>query len=352
VATIFASKAVVTSVGGAIGGGTSNSTQPVVTGTAAAGTYVYVYDGVRMIGTATVAANGTWSFTVPASLKGGNHSFTAIDVGSDGNYGGASTPMSVIIPTSAPVVPPKPVINGMTDDQGHPLSNPTNDAHPNMSGTGVAGDTITVYDGNKTIGSTTIGPDGKWTFKPSPDLSNGSHDIYVIETSPAGVPSKSAILHLVQHLIHNLFRRERNIHLNGFIRTGRFERIELALQERRIEEMTRTRLDPFVQQFRRSLQIYKRHVLVALAKNVAIHALQRRTRIHVRGAVRLLVFYRCPDGRKPGPAVVVRERNALVHLVLVRLTMKTVGIGEIALQPFSQHFADRRLATTGYAHRD
>ncbi|SAL51208.1 hemolysin-type calcium-binding region [Caballeronia udeis] len=188
-ATIFASKAVVTSVGGAIGGGTANSAQPVINGTAAAGTYVNVYDGVRMIGTATVAANGTWTFTVPASLKGGNHSFTAIDVGSDGNFGSASTPMSVIIPASAPVVPPKPVINGMTDDQGHALTDPTNDAHPWINGTGVAGDTIALYDGNTPVGSATIGPDGQWKVKPTTDLSNGTHDLYVVDTSPAGVPS-------------------------------------------------------------------------------------------------------------------------------------------------------------------
>ncbi|MGA7814822.1 Ig-like domain-containing protein, partial [Caballeronia sp.] len=188
-ATISPSKAVITSVGGATGGGTSSSAQPVITGTATAGTYVNVYDGVRLIGTATVAANGTWSFTAPASLKGGTHSFTAIDVGSDGSYGTSSTPMSVIIPSGTPVVPPQPVINGMTDDQGHPLPNPTNDPHPSMNGTGTPGDTITMYDGNTPIGSTIVGPDGKWVVKPTTDLSNGTHDIYVIETNPAGVPS-------------------------------------------------------------------------------------------------------------------------------------------------------------------
>jgi hypothetical protein len=182
-------KAVITSVGGAIGGGTSNNSQPVINGTAAPGTYVNVYDGVRMIGTATVAANGTWSFTAPAALKGGTHSFTAIDVGSDGSYGSSSIPMSVVIPAATPVAPAKPIINGMTDDAGHPIVGPTNDPHPSMSGTGKPGDTITMYDGPTPIGSTIIGPDGKWVVKPTTDLSNGTHDIYVIETSPAGVPS-------------------------------------------------------------------------------------------------------------------------------------------------------------------
>jgi hypothetical protein len=39
------------------------------------------------------------------------------------------------------------------------------------------------------IGSTTVGGDGKWSYTPSTDLSSGSHDLYVIETNPAGTAS-------------------------------------------------------------------------------------------------------------------------------------------------------------------
>jgi large repetitive protein len=285
------SKAVITSVGGAIGGGTANSTKPIITGTADAGTVINIYDGVRLIGSAAVAANGTWSFTPPVELKSATHAFTAISIDSQGNWGGSSDPMSVLIRSTAPAapiiiglidsvgpvqgviasgattddprpaltgtgkagdviklydngtqigsatvgadgkwsvkptadlakgnhdlyatetgtggtsgasahttfkfdatVPAKPIINGMTDDSGMPIPSggATGDPHPSMSGTGTPGDTITMYDGPKPIGSTTVGPDGKWIVTPNPDLSAGTHDIYVIETSPAGVPS-------------------------------------------------------------------------------------------------------------------------------------------------------------------
>jgi len=64
------SKAVITSVGGATKGGTSDSSKPLITGTADAGTTVNIYDGARFIGTATVAENGTWSFTAPVVSEG------------------------------------------------------------------------------------------------------------------------------------------------------------------------------------------------------------------------------------------------------------------------------------------
>src|SRR5260370_16069774 len=99
------SKAVITSVGGAIGGGNANSTKPVITGTADAGTTINIYDGVRLLGSTTVAANGTWTFTPTADLKGGTHSFTVISVDSQGNWGASSEPMSVAVGSSAPDAP-------------------------------------------------------------------------------------------------------------------------------------------------------------------------------------------------------------------------------------------------------
>jgi large repetitive protein len=183
------SKAVITSVGSAVSGGVVSTTKPVITGTAEAGTTVNIYDGARMLGTATVSAAGTWTFTPPADLKSGKHSFSAIAVDSTGNAGVASDVVAVTV--QAAVGPAKPVIdNGATDDHGIPLPNPTHNARPEMSGTGTPGDTITMYDGNTPIGSTIIGPDGHWKVKPDQDLNDGPHDLYVIETTPAGVPSQ------------------------------------------------------------------------------------------------------------------------------------------------------------------
>jgi large repetitive protein len=183
------SKAVITSVDSAVSGGVILTTKPVINGTAEAGTTVNIYDGARLLGTATVSAGGTWSFTPPTDLKSGKHSFSAIAVDSTGHAGVASDVVAVTV--QAAVAPVKPIVDGgATDEHGIPLPNPTHDPRPQMSGTGVPGDTITMYDGNTPIGSTIIGPDGKWTVKPDHDLADGPHDLYVIETTPAGVPSQ------------------------------------------------------------------------------------------------------------------------------------------------------------------
>jgi large repetitive protein len=87
-------------------------------------------------------------------------------------------------------VPNKPAITGLTGDNGLPIiGGTTENPHPSLSGAGATpGDTITLYDGKLAIGSTQVGADGKWTVKPGKDLSVGEHDVYVIETSRAGVP--------------------------------------------------------------------------------------------------------------------------------------------------------------------
>src|SRR5260370_10941988 len=186
--TTVPSKAIISSVGSVTGGGSVSVPRPVITGTADAGTTVNVYDGVRLLGTAIVNSSGAWTFTRTADLKSGAHQFAAIAIDSTGHAGTASDAVAVKIQSNAPV---KPVINGgATDDHGVPLTNPTNDPRPNMSGTGTPGDTITMYDGTTPIGSTVIPADGKWTVKPSQDLKDGPHDIYVVETSPAGAPRK------------------------------------------------------------------------------------------------------------------------------------------------------------------
>ena len=95
--------------------------------------------------------------------------------------------MAVTVASGA--APVKPVINGITDDHGVPIVGPTSDPHPTMSGTVTPGDKITMYDGATPIGSVIICGDGKWTVQPEKDLGSGTHDIYVLKTSPSGVPS-------------------------------------------------------------------------------------------------------------------------------------------------------------------
>lgn len=178
------STAVISSVGTAVSGGTTSDTKPVITGKADAGNKVVVYDGVRPIGSVIADANGNWTITPTVDLKAGAHNFAAIAQDTAGNYGASSALVNVTI-TSSAVTPPTPII---TDDHGLPIvaGGTTADAKPQISGSGPAGDIITVYDGATPIGSTKINPDGKWTFTPTTDLSNATHAITVTDKAPGG----------------------------------------------------------------------------------------------------------------------------------------------------------------------
>jgi hypothetical protein len=194
--TIDPSQAVITSVGSATSGGTSNSSKPVITGKADAGDIVKVYDGIKLLGSTTVAADGTWTFTVAADLKNGSHNFAAIANDAAGNFGASSAVVSVTVGTTV-VAPSAPGITALTDNVGAitgPIKNgmTTDDTHPTLSGTGTAGNVINLYDGSTLIGSTTVGTDGTWKVAPTAALTNGTHDIYATQTNSAGASPHSA----------------------------------------------------------------------------------------------------------------------------------------------------------------
>jgi large repetitive protein len=182
-------KPVVTSVGHAGSGAVADSNVPVITGTGDPGNMMMLYDGIRLLGTVTVAVDGSWSLTPAAMLKAGSHSFTALArdpvTSAQSN---SSEPFASVLP--GPVIPPVPSIDGLTDNVG-PITGPipknstTDDSNPVIAGKGVPGDVIHVLDNGKEIGTATVTPSGDWTFKPTTPLADGAHDITATQTNPA-----------------------------------------------------------------------------------------------------------------------------------------------------------------------
>ncbi|MBK5414741.1 Ig-like domain-containing protein, partial [Pseudomonas sp. TH31] len=66
----------------------------------------------------------------------------------------------------------------------------TDDSTPTFSGEGTPGNTIIISDGDKVIGEVVVGDDGKWEFTPETPLSEGAHEIIVVEKDPEGNESK------------------------------------------------------------------------------------------------------------------------------------------------------------------
>jgi len=162
-------------------GGATNDTTPTFSGTAEAGSTVTVFDNGTRIGTATAAANGTWTFTPGTPLGEGAHSLTFTATDAAGNQSAATPARGFTVDTAAPAAPA--VTGGLAPGDA------TNDTTPTFTGTAEAGSTVTVFDNGTSIGTATVGPDGTWTFTPAAPLGEGAHSLTFTATDPAGNPS-------------------------------------------------------------------------------------------------------------------------------------------------------------------
>ena len=185
-------------VGGAQGaltaGSTTDDNTPTISGTAEPGTYVSVYDGTTLLGTATVGANGTWSFTTPA-LSNGAHSLTVTVTDAAGNVSSATDPFNFSVTAD---LPPATTTLEITDDTGSTLvqlsnGSYTHDSTPVLSGLASAGAVITLYDGDTVLGSVVAGENGQWVFTPAA-LADGSHAFHATIVDTTGNTSESATI--------------------------------------------------------------------------------------------------------------------------------------------------------------
>ncbi|CAH6661816.1 BapA/Bap/LapF family large adhesin [Pseudocitrobacter vendiensis] len=165
----------------------TDDTRPTLNGTGPEGATITLYDNGEEIGTATVEG-GVWNFTPETALEGGEHIFTVTSTNAAGNVSPASPPFTINIDVDAPT---KPVIGEVTDNVDEytgPLASgdETNDPQSTFSGTGNEGDTITLYNGNTVLGTTVVGEDGRWSLTPDDALTEGTYQLHVTATDPAG----------------------------------------------------------------------------------------------------------------------------------------------------------------------
>ncbi|WP_312217144.1 Ig-like domain-containing protein, partial [Pantoea vagans] len=109
------------------GSATSDSTPTIGGSGMQPGSTVTVSDGDTDLGTATVDADGNWTFTPDAPLADGEHALV-VD-GTDANGNASSSTVDVIIDTSE-------TVPGMTDDAGNPVADgsTTSDSTPTIGG--------------------------------------------------------------------------------------------------------------------------------------------------------------------------------------------------------------------------
>ncbi|WP_125828858.1 Ig-like domain-containing protein, partial [Serratia oryzae] len=179
-------------------GGILDDRKPVIKGTGAeVGDTITVSttdaDGqTKVLGTTTVGEDGTWELTPTGSLYDGLNKLTVVETDKVGNTAKPDSSYSVTMS----LTPGAPTIGSIVDDSGATritLADGalTKDSTPTLSGTSpvAEGDTITIYNGNDVIGTTTAGPGGNWSFTPATKLPDGAYNLSVTGTNSAGQES-------------------------------------------------------------------------------------------------------------------------------------------------------------------
>lgn len=166
---------------------------PVISGTALPGALVKVSgilyqafgstNNVVELGSAKADANGKWQLQT-ATLEDGNyHDVTAKAIDASGNASVASSPISFNVKVH---LPEAPLISISRDIHGHVTG-----THPQIFGTSEAGSTITVYEGNKVLGTTVVDSGGRWSILPTAFL-DGDHTVSAVVTDGDGRNSPSS----------------------------------------------------------------------------------------------------------------------------------------------------------------
>jgi VCBS repeat/type 1 secretion C-terminal target domain (VC_A0849 subclass) len=167
-------------------GSSTDDTQPLITGTAAIGSTVYVtIDGVESI--PILALTGTWSYLPTPPLGEGTHTISA-----RAELLGSASAQSTVISITVDLTPPAAAsITSVTDDVGAitgPVANGggTDDSTPTLRGIATGSANVEIFNGSTSIGTAAVNAQGNWTFTPSAPLANGIYNFTVVAIDAAG----------------------------------------------------------------------------------------------------------------------------------------------------------------------
>ena len=141
-------------------------------GTARANDTVRLFVGDTALGDAKADAGGQWRLPL-TNLTPGQHTLLARIVDANGKVLASSQPRNI---TVAPAATPTPAVMAPIITAPAPGAQLTAGNLGDLAGSGRAGDTLRIHDGDKEIGQATVGPDGAWRF-PFPALTSGAHAI-------------------------------------------------------------------------------------------------------------------------------------------------------------------------------
>ncbi len=166
----------------------TNINTPMLTGAAAAGTFIELFDGTNLVGTTTTATGGlmvvSWTIT-SSTLSDGVHTLAARGTDAAGNVGALSAPLTITIDTIPPATPSTPDLDPASDSGDSNTDNLTGVVTPKFNGTADPGVTVQLVEGATILGTGTADASGNWSITSSM-LSSGVHNIAAQSVDIAG----------------------------------------------------------------------------------------------------------------------------------------------------------------------
>jgi len=181
-----------TSDSGTPGDNRTNDTTPTISGSATPGDTIRVTFPTGPVLSAVAAPDGSWQVTPASAQSGGSNLVSVVAVDAAGNNSAATT-LTLTIDSGAPATPVPQL--AAASDSGTLGDNRTSDTTPTISGTGTAGNTISVtFPGAAGTLSTTVAANGSWSVTPLVALAEGPASITAVATDPSGNVSATGTL--------------------------------------------------------------------------------------------------------------------------------------------------------------
>ena len=157
---------------------------PDISGLSNQGNIISIYIDSVLNGTTEIELGNSYVYTVSGNLSPGTYYITTTATSKQGLTSDFSNPVELIIQK---YVDP-PVVN---------FTSPTYDRTPTISGTAITSSTVTIYDTNNLIGTTSADSLGDWSFTPGSDLSISTHIITATTTDGSDTSNPSSPKNLV-----------------------------------------------------------------------------------------------------------------------------------------------------------
>ena len=181
--------------------GLTNDAQPVLSGRAEAFAKITIYQGIgsatpTAIDTVVADAAGQWTYTPKDPLDDGKYTFNVTATDAAGNTSDPSANLVFTVDTIAPLALNVLLVSDSVGTiLGNILDGKTDDNRPTFTSvalTNDVGSTINIYDGDRLIGSTTVGIAGVWSFRPEVPLADGDHVFTAKVMDAAGNESEAS----------------------------------------------------------------------------------------------------------------------------------------------------------------